>query len=104
MTLIRPTMLTGRHSVVIYSGYTCLGMKPIVFAAIAGAALFAQPPLDFLNHNRPVVDAHNCYPYEGRWTDRIDRALKSGFPVSIEQDLAWNEGRVVLSHEPKTSG
>jgi len=60
--------------------------------------------LDFLNHNRPVLDAHNCYPYQGRWADRIDRALKSGFPVSIEQDLAWNQGRVVLSHEPKTTG
>ena len=48
--------------------------------------------LDFLNHNRPVLDAHNCYPYQGRWADRIDRALKSGFPVSIEQDLAWYAG------------
>src|ERR1700689_5153351 len=65
--------------------------------------------LDFLNHNRPVLDAHNCYPYQGRWADRIDRALKSGFPVSIEQDLAWDQrgtggGRVVLSHEPKPTG
>ena len=66
--------------------------------------------LDFLNQNRPILDAHNCYPYQGRWADRIDRALKSGFPVSIEQDLAWDlkgargEGRVVLSHEPKTTG
>jgi hypothetical protein len=23
--------------------------------------------LDFLNHNRPVLDAHNCYPYQGCW-------------------------------------
>jgi hypothetical protein len=66
--------------------------------------------LDFLNHNRPVLDAHNCYPYQGRWADRIDRALKSGFPISIEQDLAWyrpdaaGQGRVVLSHEPETTG
>jgi hypothetical protein len=75
----------------------------LLLAAMVPA--FAQTAsLDFLNHNRPVLDAHNCYPYEGRWADRIDRALKSGFPVSIEQDLAWNEGRVVLSHEPKTSG
>ena len=32
----------------------------------------------------PLLDAHNCYPYEGRWTDRIDRALAVGFPVAIE--------------------
>jgi len=67
-------------------------------------------PLDFLNHNHPIVDAHNCYPYEGRWNDRIDRALASGFPVAIEQDLAWfvdpatGKGRVVVSHTPKPTG
>src|SRR5579863_2151254 len=69
------------------------------------ALVSAQPAdLSFLNHNRPVLDAHNCYPYDGRFTDRIDRALKNGFPVSIEQDLAWyvdtssGKGRVVLNH------
>ena len=72
-------------------------------------ALPQNRSLDFLNHNRPILDAHNCYPYGGRWSDRIDRALKSGFPVSIEQDLAWSvdgagRGRVVLSHSAKTTG
>ena len=67
-------------------------------------------PIDFLNHNRPVLDAHNCYPYGGHWADRIDRALKTGYPVAIEQDLAWyvdpatGAGRIVVSHEPKTTG
>ncbi|MDE3104399.1 MAG: hypothetical protein KGK08_04405 [Acidobacteriota bacterium] len=57
-----------------------------------------------------MVDAHNCYPYEGRWNDRVQRALRSGFPVSIEQDLAWyvdphtGEGRVVVSHTPAATG
>ena len=37
----------------------------------------------------PLLDAHNCYPYEGRWDDRLERALSTGFPVAIEQDLAW---------------
>jgi hypothetical protein len=80
----------------------------LLFAVVP---LWAQTAsLDFLNHNRSILDAHNCYPYQGRWTDRIDRALKSGFPVSIEQDLAWDlkggsgQGRVVLSHEPQTTG
>jgi hypothetical protein len=63
--------------------------------------------LQFLNGNGPIVDAHNCYPYDGRWTDRIRRALASGFPVSIEQDLAWyvdpstGKGRAVLSHSSR---
>src|SRR5437667_9318697 len=72
---------------------------------IAGALLLAAPPqLDFLNRNRPVLDAHNCYPYDGRWADRIDRALSTGFPISIEQDLAWyvdpgsSKGRAVVAH------
>lgn len=66
--------------------------------------------LYFLNHNRPMLDAHNCYPYEGKWQDRITRALNSGFPVSIEQDMAWyvdpttGQGRAVVSHTPKTTG
>jgi hypothetical protein len=67
-------------------------------------------PLDYMNHNRPVLDAHNCYPYEGQWADRIDRALKTGYPVGIEQDIAWyvdpatGQGRPVVTHTDKTTG
>jgi hypothetical protein len=71
----------------------------------------AQPgSLDFLNHNRPVLDAHNCYPYKGQWADRIERALQTGFPVGIEQDMAWyvdpatGKGRAVVSHTAKATG
>lgn len=67
---------------------------------ITTPALHAQKAdLDFLNHNRPILDAHNCYP-----GDHVRRALDSGFPVSIEQDLAWyvdpatGKGRVVVGH------
>lgn len=66
--------------------------------------------LDFLNGNRSVVDAHNCYPYDGKWADRIDRALSTGFPVGIEQDMAWyvdpatGKGRAVVAHGAKTTG
>ena len=88
------------------------GTMKIVFATIlALASLGAQTrPLSFLNHNQPVFDAHNCYPYEGQWADRIDRALTTGFPVGIEQDLAWyvdpvtKKARVVVSHSAKTTG
>jgi hypothetical protein len=60
--------------------------------------------LNFLNHNRPMVDAHNCYPYDGQFADRIDRAIKSGYPVSIEQDIAWAKGQPVVTHTAKTTG
>ncbi len=72
-----------------------------LFACVLGC--FGQQ-LDFLNRGRPMVDAHNCYPYEGRWSDRIERALSAGFPVSIEQDIAWADGRPVVSHTAKTTG
>ena len=58
----------------------------------------------FPNHGHPTLDAHNCYPYDGQWNDRIDRALSQGTPVSIEQDLAWNRGRVVVTHSAEASG
>jgi hypothetical protein len=60
--------------------------------------------LDFLNHNRPLLDAHNCYPYDGKWADRIDRALANGSPVAIEQDIASYGGRAVVSHTDNVKG
>jgi len=91
--------------------------KAISFAALLATLTLSSfsapaqgPDLNFLNHNEPMLDAHNCYPYEGHWTDRIQRALNSGFPVSIEQDLAWyvdpatGKGSVVVSHTPHPTG
>jgi len=79
----------------------------LLFVAASGA--FSQD-LKFLNQNRSLFDAHNCYPYEGKWADRIDRALHTGAPVAIEQDLAWyvdkatGKGQIVVSHSEKATG
>lgn len=65
-------------------------------AAIAiamGAGALAQTAI--APGTRTLMDAHNCYPYSGWWTDRIDRALSTGTPLAIEQDLA-------LYTDPKT--
>jgi hypothetical protein len=78
-------------------------MKLILYLALCALMLPAQA-LEFLAHNRPILDAHNCYPYEGKWADRIDRALRNGFPVAIEQDIAWANGRPVVTHTGKTTG
>lgn len=58
---------------------------------------------------RVLLDAHNCYPYDGRWADRIDRSLATGTPLAIEQDLAWYQdprtgvARSIVTHgEPYT--
>ena len=59
---------------------------------------------------RVVMDAHNCYPYNGLWADRIGRALKTGTPVAIEQDLLWytdkRSGRSwsIVSHGGRARG
>ena len=53
---------------------------------------------------RVLLDAHNAYPYNGQFADRTPRALATGVPVSIEQDLVWRPGngtlpaRSIVSH------
>lgn len=52
-----------------------------------------------------LLDAHNAYPDEGQYPDRIDRALATGLPrIVIEQDLAFRSGVSVVSHDDKLSG
>src|SRR4029453_582640 len=59
---------------------------------------------------RVLLDAHNCYPDGELWKDRIDRALSTGTPLAIEQDLVWyvdhRTGRSwsVLSHSDSPTG
>lgn len=54
--------------------------------------------------SRVVLDAHNAYPDSGRHATRLDRALGTGLPVAIEQDLVWRAagngepGRSIVSH------
>jgi hypothetical protein len=65
---------------------------------------------DWLPGGRVLMDAHNCYPYEGHWRDRIQRALSARTPLAIEQDLAFyrdqhtHRARVVVSHKPEVDG
>jgi hypothetical protein len=79
-------------------------MKLFGSLLLSSLILAAQPRLELLNQNRPLLDAHNCYPYHGEWADRIERALKTGFPVAIEQDIAWANNQPVLSHAAGTTG
>jgi len=73
-------------------------------------AIPAWAQFNYLNHGKPLLDAHNCYPYKGEWKNRIERALGTGFPVGIEQDLAWyvdpatGKGRIVVSHSDEPTG
>lgn len=84
----------------------CLAIATILLCvAFAASSAHAQMP-----GTRTVLDAHNCYPYDGQWSNRIDRALSTGLPVAIEQDLNWyvpaNGGtpRIVVAHGGELSG
>lgn len=75
-------------------------------ALLAGVALAAG----YEAGRRVLLDAHNCYPEQGKFADRIARALDQGVPVAIEQDLYWyvdpatGAGRSVVSHGKPLSG
>ncbi|MBO6738897.1 MAG: hypothetical protein JJ916_03470 [Phycisphaerales bacterium] len=56
----------------------------MVFSAVSSSVLGGYEPGE-----RSLLSAHNCYPYAGMWVERIDRALATGYPISIEQDLCW---------------
>jgi hypothetical protein len=59
---------------------------------------------------RVLLDAHNCYPEHDQWSDRIDRAIGTGLPVAIEQDLVWYRdattgvARSIVSHGQPYTG
>jgi hypothetical protein len=59
--------------------------------------------------DRPILDAHNCYPDEGRWADRLSRALGTNQDrIGIEQDLVWRRdgagGTSVVAHSATLVG
>jgi len=61
--------------------------------------------------SRVWMHAHNCYPVDGAWQDRLTRALGTGMPwVAIEQDLVWvpnaagTDGKTVVAHDTPARG
>jgi hypothetical protein len=79
-------------------------MLVIVTIAAVASARTPAPPAGFEPGARVLLDAHNAYPEYGKFADRIERALGTGLPVAIEQDLWWfvdprsGVGRSVVSH------
>ena len=78
----------------------------VLLVLALGETRAQHPPL----FSRSLLHAHNCYPDEGRWADRIDRALATGLrPLVIEQDVAWvagadGSGRSVVAHDAPATG
>lgn len=47
--------------------------------------------------------AHNAYPDHGKYADRLDRAIASGTPFVVEEDLAWVDGKSLVIHGAKNA-
>jgi hypothetical protein len=70
---------------------------------LAAALSLVAQPAGYAPGRRVLLDAHNAYPERGRYADRIERALRTGLPVAIEQDLYWSTlgtaPQVVVAHD-----
>ncbi|MFP5378352.1 MAG: CehA/McbA family metallohydrolase, partial [Vicinamibacteria bacterium] len=88
---------------------SCRQTVSLVLAAVLAAAgvhtsAVSELPTAARPGARVVLDAHNAYPYNGRFADRLERALAGGVPVAIEQDLVWRPAgnglpaRSIVSH------
>lgn len=80
--------------------------KLIAATALLGftsTTLIAAPKSTVAPGARTVVMAHNAYPDHGKYADRLDRAIASGVPFFIEEDLAWMDGKSYLVHGAKNA-
>jgi glycerophosphoryl diester phosphodiesterase len=78
----------------------------LISAALGHGGIQPSPPLLVAG---PLLHAHNAYPEDGRWRDRIDRALATGAtPIVIEQDVALSRqggsAKTVVSHDDELTG
>jgi hypothetical protein len=65
-------------------------------AAIAFAA--GVPSSPFVPGARTLMLAHNAYPEDGKYSDRLERAIGAGGPFVVEEDLVWANGRSLVIH------
>lgn len=74
------------------------------------AACLTLATVTFAQHSplapgaRTVMLAHNAYPDHGKYSDRLDRALSSGQPFAVEEDLSWTDGKSLMIHGAKNVG
>ncbi len=82
----------------------------LIFVTLFATALLAQTNQNtksaskhaqYAPGSRVQILAHNAYPDHGKYEDRLDRAIASGTPFVVEEDLAWVDGRSLLIHGSK---
>ena len=81
---------TTRDQGELIPGTTEMKWKPILLIVICGlSAIASGEPRAFTPGSRVLMDAHNCYPYGGKWETGWNALFKTGTPLAIEQDLFW---------------
>jgi hypothetical protein len=88
------------------AGSCCRRRLPLLLTALgfalglAAGPVQAGPPAGLM----PFA-AHNAYPYKGKGTEKLARALRAGF-AHIETDLTYDPVRkaVVVTHDANPSG
>ena len=93
-----------------------VGVRGVLFVGFLGFVGFVGLGSEGSAHQArsiirgPMLDAHNCYPEDGKWHDRLTRALGTTYTqIGIEQDLIWKSdghggGVSVVGHESTLTG
>jgi hypothetical protein len=72
-------------------------------AGVLAVAVAASLPNTYAPGSRTQILSHNAYPDHGKFADRLDRTLAAGLPATVEEDLAWVDGRSLLIHGGKNA-
>jgi len=78
-----------------------------LFLILTSAAFLAASSVfqsSYAPGSRIQLLAHNAYPDHGKYEDRLDKAIASGTPFAVEEDLAWIDGKSLLIHGAKNAG
>ena len=78
--------------------------QSLLIFAFAILALAASRTSTFSPGARTLMLAHNAYPDDGKYGDRLDRTIAAGVPFVVEEDLVWVEGKSLLVHAAKGAG
>ena len=77
---------------------------PIIAAAALSLAIAAGTHSSpFEPGVRTLMLAHNAYPDERKYGDRLDHAIAAGAPFVVEEDVVWVGGRSLLIHNEKAA-
>jgi hypothetical protein len=88
----------GRRNEMIFRSFTATALL-----GFTSATLSATPKPTVAPGARTVLLAHNAYPDHGKYEDRLDRAIASGVPFVVEEDLAWVNGHSLVVHGAKNA-